>query len=106
MIFAENFFVALYDRGSGFLLFLSSWDQSTPPPPSQKLEKSCTAYVFQVGRPVIITQEFFDQLATGEAPARGQARPTLLGVPLNTLKETIGVLVVQHDQDQNAYTLA
>jgi two-component system, cell cycle sensor histidine kinase and response regulator CckA len=105
VIFAENFFVALYDRRSGLFTFPFFVDQFDPPPPSQKLEKSCTAYVFRAGRPMIITQEFFDQLAErGEVELVGTPGPTLLGVPLKTPKETIGVLVAQHYEDGNAYT--
>ena len=105
VIFAENFFVALYDRRSGLFTFPFFVDQFDPPPPSQKLEKSCTAYVFRAGRPMIITQEFFDQLAEqGEVELVGTAGATWLGVPLKTPKETIGVLVAQHYEDGNAYT--
>jgi two-component system, cell cycle sensor histidine kinase and response regulator CckA len=105
VIFAENFFVALYDRRSGLFTFPFFVDQFDPPPPSQKLEKSCTAYVFRAGRPTIITQEFFDRLAErGEVELVGTPGPTLLGVPLKTPKETIGVLVAQHYEDGNAYS--
>ncbi len=105
VIFAENFFVALYDRRSGLFTFPFFVDQFDPPPPSQKLEKSCTAYVFRAGRPMIITQEFFDQLAElGEVELVGTPGATLLGVPLKTPKETIGVFVAQHYEDGNAYT--
>ena len=105
VIFAENFFVALYDRVSGLFTFPFFVDQFDPPPPSQKLEKSCTAYMFRAGRPMIITQEFFDQLAEqGEVELVGTPGPTMLGVPLKTPKETIGVLVAQHYEDGNAYT--
>jgi two-component system, cell cycle sensor histidine kinase and response regulator CckA len=104
VIFAENFFVALYDRRSGLFTFPFFVDQFDPPPPSQKLDKSCTAYVFRTGRAMIITQEFFDQLAEqGEVELVGTPGPTLLGVPLKTPKETIGVLVAQHYEDGNAY---
>jgi two-component system, cell cycle sensor histidine kinase and response regulator CckA len=105
VIFAENFFVALYDRRTELFSFPFFVDQFDSPPPPQKLEKSCTAHVFRAGRPMIITQEFFDRLAEqGEVELVGTAGPTLLGVPLKTPKETIGVLVAQHYQDGNAYT--
>ena len=105
VLFAENFFVALYDRRSELFTFPFFVDQFDAPPPPQKLARSCTAYVFRAGRPMIITQEFFDRLAQeGEVELVGTPGPTWLGVPLKTPKETIGVLVAQHYEDGNAYT--
>ena len=105
VLFAENFFVALQDRETGLFSFPFWVDQFDPPPPPQKLEKSCTAYVFRVGRPMIITQEVFDQLAEqGEVELVGTPGPTLVGVPLKTPTETIGVLVAQHYENHDAYT--
>jgi two-component system cell cycle sensor histidine kinase/response regulator CckA len=104
VIFAENFFVALYDRRSGLFSFPFFVDQFDPPPPPQKMERSCTAYVFRTGRAMIITQKVFDQLIEqGEVELVGTPGPTLLGVPLKTPKETIGVLVAQHYEDGSAY---
>jgi len=105
VLFAENFFVALYDRRSELFTFPFFVDQFDAPPPPQKLGRSCTAYVFRAGRPMIITQEFFDRLAEkGEVELVGTPGPTWLGVPLKTPRETIGVLVAQHYEDGNAYT--
>jgi len=105
VLFAENFFVALYDRRSELFTFPFFVDQFDTPPPPQRLAKSCTAYVFRAGHPMIITQKFFDRLAEeGEVELVGTPGPTWLGVPLKTPKETIGVLVAQHYEDGNAYT--
>ena len=105
VLYAENCFIALHDRNSGLFTFPFFVDQFDTPPSPKKLEMSCTAYVFRTGRAMIITQEFFDQLAEqGEVDLVGTASPTWLGVPLKTPRETIGVLVVQHYEDGNAYT--
>ncbi len=101
---AENCFVALYDRSTGMFHFPFFVDQYDTAPPSIKAGRSCTAYVYRTGRPMLISQEVFDQLAArGEVELVGSPSPTWLGVPLQTPSETIGVLVVQHYEDKNAY---
>jgi PAS domain S-box-containing protein len=105
VLYAENCFVALYDQKSRMFSFPFFVDQFDTPPPPQKLEKSCTAYVFRMGRPMLIPQKLFDQLAEqGEVELVGTPSPTWLGVPLQTPTETIGVLVVQHYEDENVFT--
>jgi two-component system, cell cycle sensor histidine kinase and response regulator CckA len=105
VLYAENCFVALYNRTAGMFHFPFFVDQFDTPPPPQKVGRSCTAYVFRMGRPMLIQQKRFDQLAEqGEVELVGTPSPTWLGVPLRTPSETIGVLVVQHYGDENAYT--
>jgi PAS domain S-box-containing protein len=84
-----------------FPFFVDQFD-STPPP--QKIDRSCTAFVFRTGRAMLIPQSEFDRLAAqGEVELVGAPSPTWLGVPLKTPTATIGVLVVQHYQNENAY---
>ena len=105
IVYAENCFVALYERKTGMFHFPFFVDQHDTAPPPVKAGKSCTAYVFRTGRPMIIRQDTFDQLfAQGEVELVGTPSPTWLGVPLRTPTETIGVLVVQHYEDDSAYT--
>lgn len=102
---AENCFVALYDRVTGMFHFPFFADQYDSAPPPLKAGRSCTAYVFRTGRPMLIPQDVFDQLAAqGEVELVGSPSPAWLGVPLQTPSETIGVLVVQHYEDKNAYS--
>ena len=84
---------------------LSPWTSTIPPSPPLKIERSCTDYVFRTGRPMIITQTVFDELAaSGELKLVGTPSATWIGVPLRTPDQTIGVLVLQHYEDGNAYT--
>jgi PAS domain S-box-containing protein len=54
---------------------------------------------------MIITQAIFDELAAaGELKLVGTPSATWIGVPLRTPDETIGVLVLQHYENGNAYT--
>src|SRR5215470_5663567 len=102
---AENCFVALHDSATDTFSFPFFVDQvDTAPPPPQKAGHSCTAYVFRKGMPMLIPQSEFDRLAAeGEVELVGAPSPAWLGVPLKTPNETIGVLVVQHYENEKAY---
>jgi two-component system, cell cycle sensor histidine kinase and response regulator CckA len=102
---AENCFVALHDFATDTFSFPFFVDQVDPaPPPPQKAGRSCSAYVFRKGVPMLIPQSVFDRLAAeGEVELVGAPSPAWLGVPLKTPTEPIGVLVVQHYENEKAY---
>ncbi|HYA64310.1 MAG TPA: PAS domain S-box protein [Candidatus Sulfotelmatobacter sp.] len=101
---AENCFVALHDPESDTFHFPFLVDEYDTVPPPQKVGRSCTAYVFRTGQAKLIPQTEFDRLvAEGEVELVGSPSPSWLGVPLKTPTATIGVLVVQHYQNENAY---
>jgi two-component system cell cycle sensor histidine kinase/response regulator CckA len=103
---AENCFVALHDPGNDTFYFPFLVDEYDTAPPPQKVGRSCTAYVFRTGWASLIPQSEFDRLAgIGEVELVGSPSPAWLGVPLKTPTATIGVLVVQHYQNENAYDL-
>jgi PAS domain S-box-containing protein len=105
VLYAENCFVALYEPGSGMFHFPFFIDQFDEAPPPQQVGRSCTAYVYRTGRAMLIPQQIFDQLAEqGEVELVGTASPAWLGAPLRTPAATIGVLVVQHYENEAAYT--
>jgi two-component system cell cycle sensor histidine kinase/response regulator CckA len=106
VVSAENCFVALHDAAADTFTFPFFADQVDVAPPPQRVGHSCTAYVFRRGRPMLIPQSEFDRLvAAGEVELVGAPAPAWLGVPLKTPTATIGVLVVQHYQNENAYDL-
>jgi two-component system, cell cycle sensor histidine kinase and response regulator CckA len=105
VLYAENCFVALCDPAAGVFHFPFFVDQFDVAPPPQKVGRSCTAYVYRTGRAMLIPQKVFDQLVVeGEVELVGTPSPSWLGVPLRTPAATIGVLVVQHYEQENAYT--
>jgi PAS domain S-box-containing protein len=105
VLYAENCFIALYEERSGLFQFPFFADQFDLPPAPKKLDRSCTALVFRTNRPMLITQKVFQELVrTGKVELVGSSSPTWLGVPLQTPAKTVGVLVVQHYTDGNAYT--
>jgi two-component system, cell cycle sensor histidine kinase and response regulator CckA len=104
VVYAENCFVALHDEVADAFTFPFFVDQVDVAPAPQKVGRSCTAYVFRTGSSMLIPQGEFDRLAAkGEVELVGSQSPSWLGVPLKTPTATIGVLVVQHYQNENAY---
>jgi two-component system cell cycle sensor histidine kinase/response regulator CckA len=105
VLYAENCFVALFEPATGMFHFPFFVDQYDMAPAPQKVGRSCTAYVYGTGQAMLIPQAKFDHLAEqGEVELVGTPSPSWLGVPLRTPAATIGVLVVQHYQDEKAYT--
>jgi two-component system, cell cycle sensor histidine kinase and response regulator CckA len=104
VLYAENCFVALHDAEADAFTFPFFADQIDVAPPPQRVGRSCTAFVFRSGSPMLIPQNEFDRLAAqGEVELVGSPSPSWLGVPLKTPSATIGVLVVQHYQIEDAY---
>lgn len=102
---ADNCFVALYEPTTAMFHFPFFVDQFDQAPPPQQVGRSCTAYVYRTGRAMLIPQKTFDKLAAeGEVELVGTPSPGWLGAPLRTPGATIGVLVVQHYENENAYT--
>jgi two-component system cell cycle sensor histidine kinase/response regulator CckA len=106
VLYAENCFVALHDVKSDAFHFPFFVDQFDSAPSPQKIDRTCTAYVFRTGRAMLIPQSEFDRLVgLGEVELVGSPSPSWLGVPLRTPTATIGVLVVQHYENDNAYDI-
>jgi two-component system cell cycle sensor histidine kinase/response regulator CckA len=106
VLYAENCFVALHDDKEDTFYFPFFVDQFDMAPPPQKVGRSCTAFVFRTGSAMLIPQSEFDRLAQqGEVELVGSPSPAWLGVPLKTPRATIGVLVVQHYQNESAYDM-
>src|SRR5215831_3517254 len=105
VVCAENCFVALHDPATDTFSFPFFADQvDVAPPPPLKVGRSCTAHVFRQGAPMLIPQSEFDRLAAeGAVELVGAPSPAWLGVPLKTPTATIGVLVVQHYENEKAY---
>ena len=104
VLYAENCYVALHDPAEDSFYFPFFVDQFDTTPAPKKLDRSCTAYVFRTGCAMLIPQAEFDRLAAkGEVELVGSPSPAWLGVPLKTPTATIGVLGVQHYQNENAY---
>src|SRR3984885_2985844 len=101
---AENCFVVLHNRETDIFHFAFFTDEFDSQPAPQKLTRTCTSLVFRTGRAMLIPQSEFDLLAQrGEVELVGSPSPAWLGVPLKTPTATIGVLAVQHYQNEKIY---
>ncbi|HLZ49488.1 MAG TPA: PAS domain S-box protein [Candidatus Acidoferrum sp.] len=106
VLYAENCFVALHDPVKDAFYFPFFVDEHDTAPPPQKVGRSCTAFVFRTGSGMLIPQSEFDRLVKkGEVELVGSPSPAWLGVPLKTPTATIGVLVVQNYQREDAYDM-
>jgi two-component system cell cycle sensor histidine kinase/response regulator CckA len=106
VLYAENCYVALHDPAENTFYFPFFVDRFDTTPASKKVDRSCTAYVFRTGCAMLIPQAEFDRLAAkGDVELVGSPSPSWLGVPLKTPTATIGVLGVQHYENENAYDL-
>lgn len=105
VIFAENFFIILYNKETHLFEELYSVDKFDPPMSPSKLEKSITAYVFRTGEPLLLSPAKFDELIErGEIELVGTRTACWLGAPLKTPTGTIGVIAVQDYNDQFRYS--
>ena len=105
VISAENFFVVFHNKETGLFEEVYAVDQHDPPAPPSRLDKSITAYVYRSQKPLIMTQELFDDLvAQGEVELVGTNSPSWLGAPLTTPEGTIGVIAVQDYEPPNRYS--
>ena len=92
----ENFYIALFDQGSGMLSFPYFVDEFDDAPQTRGLKKGLTEYVLRSGIPLLATPEILGELeAQGEIELIGAPSIDWLGVPLKIREKTIGVLVVQ-----------
>ncbi len=104
VVSAENCIVALHDDATGMFHFPFVSDLYDAPPPPQKAGRTCSAYVFRTGKPLLASRKDFAELvARGEIDMVGTPSAAWLGVPLKTPTGKIGVLVVQSYVDENAY---
>ena len=105
IVYAENFFVALFDPATE-LLTMQFWvDKFDPMPGPLRVGRSLSAYVFRQGRSMLFTHEDAQRLIElGEVESVGTDSPIWLGVPLKTPDGAIGVLVVQDYENSDTYS--
>ncbi len=104
VVSAENCFVALFDAASEMLHLQFIVDKHDTAPPAVKLGRGMTAYVFRQKQPMLLTTDRIGELRrAGEIDLIGTPPAVWLGVPLIAKGEVIGVLVVQHYENENAY---
>jgi len=105
ILYAENCYVALYESETGLLHLPLCVDKYDPVASTMKIGNGLTAYVFRSGRSMLLTKKAIHELiAQGEVELIGTLPAVWLAAPLRTPAETVGVLVVQHYDDEHAYS--
>jgi PAS domain S-box-containing protein len=113
LIYASNFFIALYDEERQLINFAYREDEvdTDYPDPSQWLAfgsqptRGTTGYVLRTGKPQWLPRARLEKLiAEGEIRAVGSLSEDWLGVPLKAEERTVGVLVVQSYTPGVVYT--
>ncbi len=106
IVYAENFFVALFDPETEMLSMQFWVDKYDPMPAPLKVGRSLSASVFRKGHSMLFTDADAKRLIElGEVESVGTDSPIWLGVPLKTPTGNIGVLVVQDYENSDTYTL-
>ncbi|HYJ46044.1 MAG TPA: PAS domain S-box protein, partial [Pyrinomonadaceae bacterium] len=104
VLYAENCFVALHETASDSLCFEFWEDKLDPLPGPLAADTGFTGHVLRTGQPLLLTGEFIDRMyAEGKVDRVGSPSASWMGVPLRTPARTIGVLVVQHYEEEGAY---
>jgi two-component system cell cycle sensor histidine kinase/response regulator CckA len=104
LLYAENCFVALHDPVTDLMQYEFWVDKFDPCPQPRPVGKGFSSHILRTGQPMLLDRELTDEFVRrGEVEKSGTTSASWLGVPLRTHSRTIGVLVVQHYEDEYAY---
>jgi two-component system cell cycle sensor histidine kinase/response regulator CckA len=108
LMYANNFFIALYDPATDALNFtyaVDEIDEFPPPEVAQPVGKTLSGYVIRTGRPLLVNpQQFKAMIAEGVVDLVGEMCVDWMGAPLKKGAEVFGVLVVQTYSEKYRYT--
>lgn len=105
LLYAENCFVGLYDETTSLMHFEYWADQFDAVPLPHPPGKGFSSYVLRTNKPLLLTEEIKSRMyGSGEVEKSGRSSASWLGVPLRMSSRALGVLVVQHYEDKNAYS--
>ncbi len=107
MMWAGNFYIALYDRENDLLAFPYFVDEVDTAIPPDRPGRGLTEYVLRTGEPLLASPETFAELAArGEVEAVGVPGVDWLGAPLKHSEGTFGVVAVQSYTESVRFTEA
>ncbi len=105
VLHAENCFIGLHDLTTDLLHYEYWVDKFDPAPTPRPIGKGFSSYVLRTGQPLLLVEELKKQMCARDGVEQsGTDSPSWLGVPLRTRTHTIGVLVVQHYEQDQAYS--
>jgi two-component system, cell cycle sensor histidine kinase and response regulator CckA len=96
LMYARNFYIALYDPVTELLSFPYFVDERDPAPATKKLGRGLTDHLIRTGEPLLATPEVLQVMEQrGEVERSGARSLDWMGVPLKVNNHTFGALVVQ-----------
>jgi len=96
LMYAGNFFIALYDPQAETVSFPYFVDELDAPPAPRQLKKGMTEYVLRTGSALLAAREMMhSMMGRKEIEVIGTLPVNWLGIPLKIGDETVGVLAVQ-----------
>jgi PAS domain S-box-containing protein len=96
LMYAENFFIAVYDPSTSLVSFPCFIDVVDTTPQPRSLKRGMTEFVLRMGQPLLASRETLEPIVKqGEIEVIGTMPVCWLGVPLKIGDETIGVIAVQ-----------
>lgn len=100
----RNFYIALYDEKKNVLSFPYFVDEYDPPQPPKPFGKGLTEYVMRKNEAVLINaKKDLELRESGEVELIGAPQAIWLGIPLKLHGKTLGVMVVQDYENENAF---
>jgi diguanylate cyclase (GGDEF)-like protein len=113
LMYAENFYIALYDRGRDALQFLYFADvvddnmiATDQEMPLANIERGLTWYLTRDKRPLMGDTDMLREQVSGPLRLHGADSSDWLGVPMLRDGEVYGVVVVQSYTGERCYTTA
>src|SRR6476659_8876603 len=111
LMYAENFYIALYDAPDDALRFVYFADtvdtlgpSFTEAVPMARIERGLTCYLIRDGRPLMGTTDQLTSQVSGPLALHGADSFDWLGVPMLRDGNAVGALVVQSYQEGVHYT--
>jgi len=96
LMYARNFYIALYDPATDTLSFPYFVDERDGAPAPKKLGRGLTDHLIRTGEPLLATPEVLQSMESrGEVERNGARSLDWMGVPLKVNSHTFGALVVQ-----------
>jgi two-component system, cell cycle sensor histidine kinase and response regulator CckA len=96
LMYARNFYIALYDPATELVSFPYFVDQYDTAPAAKKMGKGLTDYLIRTGEPLLATPEVLQAMEDrGDVHRNGSRSLDWMGVPLKVGQHTFGALVVQ-----------
>jgi len=96
LMYARNFYIALYEPATDTISFPYFVDEHDPAPPTKKMSRGLTDYLIRTGEPLLATPEVLKAMEDrGDVARNGSRSLDWMGVPLKVNSHTFGALVVQ-----------